>query len=622
MAGKPGRSGGHNRKSLAELQLSGTLRRARHLAQPIAPQDPAKALRKWKAFRKRLDDAVAAPGWNPLDDYAAAVTGGRVPAGRYHRLACARHVRDIARQGTAAFPFRLDLDQVARFLVFVKELKHYKGEWAGHTIVLEPHQVFRLGSMFGWVHVETGLRRFRRAYHEIPRKNGKSLEAAAVALYATFFDGEGGAEGYCAATKKDQARVVWGDAAQLVKTSILSVGIEAFARNLNDPLTMSKLEPLGSDADSTDGLNPHLIIHDEFHAQKDRRMIDVLETATGARRQPVDMRITTAGDDPVSPCGDEHAYAVQVLEQAATDETYFAFIASADPDDPWTAEETWRKANPNYGVSVKPDDLRALCAKAIAMPAAAAQFQQKRLNLWVNASAPCLSMDGWRKGQSQWTLEDMAGESCYVGVDLASKIDLCSLSVLFPPAVGRVSWRLLQYIWTPAATLQDRAHRDRAPYDVWATQGWLRTPPGVELDHNVIREVLRQLRTVVDIEEIGFDPWHAHDVIRDLKAEDGFPETQVLAVPQTYAGLSNAELTFQAAVLSGHVDARGCPVTSWAASNTVSQEDGKGNIFFTKKKSRGRIDPIKSATIAMSLALRHPVAIEPTYTVRFYGGAR
>ena len=299
--------------------------------------------------------------------------------------------------------------------------------------------MFRLGSMIAWVHRDTGLRRFRRAYHEIPRKNGKSLEAAIVALYITFFDGEGGADGYCAATKKDQAKIVWGDAAQLVKTSILRVGIESFARSLFDPSTMSKLEALGSDSDSTDGLNPHLIIQDEFHAYKDRKMIDVLETATGARRQPVDMRITTAGDDPVSPGGDEHAYACQVLDQVIVDEAYFAFLAHADPDDDWQAPATWKKANPNYGVSVHPEDLRALAHKAKNMPAAAAAFQQKRLNVWVNTSAPWLSLEGWRRGQSTWTLESMRGEPCWIGIDLSSKIDLTAVVLAFPPTAERTA---------------------------------------------------------------------------------------------------------------------------------------------------------------------------------------
>lgn len=533
---------------------------------------------------------------------------GAVPAGTYHRLSCARHLQDRAREGTPDFPYRFEAAKAEKFFRFAELLKHYKGEWAGQPIVLQPYQKFRLGSLFGWMHTGTGLRRFRTAYNEIPRKNGKSLEAAVVMLYLTFYDQEPGGEGYCIATKRDQAKLVFNDCKQLVKSSGLKSKIGIHVANLHRLDTSSKLEPLGADHDSTDGLNPNAVCADELHAYKDRGLLDVMETATGARRQPVFFKITTAGDDPVSPGGDEHDYACKILDGTLVDHTYFAFIAHADADDDWTSERTWAKANPNWGISIKPDDLRALATKAQAMPSAAATFKQKRLNLWVNASAPCLSVDGWRKGQTRWTVEEMAHESCFVGIDLASKIDLCCLSFVFPPSVGRLSWRLLQYIWTPADTLIDRAHRDRAPYDVWRDQGRLRTTPGAQIDHQLIRAVLAQHREQFDIERIGFDPWHADTLITQLVHEDGFAEDQVLAVPQTFAGMSSACLTMQAEILAGHVDANGCPVTAWAVANCVDQRDGKDNMLFIKKKSRGRIDPVIAPTIGMALALRQPAA--------------
>ena len=543
---------------------------------------------------------------NEIDDYAAAVVAGRLPAGKYHRLACQRHLKDRTREAGAGFPWRFDETRAARFVSFASKLKHYKGEWAGLPIELQLYQRFRLGSVFGWVHVETGLRRFRTSYHEIPRKNGKSLEAAVVMLYLSFYDGEPGAEGYCIATKRDQAKLVFNDCKQLVRSSGLKTRIAVQVGNLHRDETSSKLEPLGADHDSTDGLNPNAVCADELHAYKDRGLLDVMETATGARQQPHFFKITTAGDDPVSPGGDEHDYACKVLDGVIVDESYFAFIASADIDDDWLDERTWAKANPNWQVSVKADDMRSLATKAQGIPAAAATFKQKRLNLWVNATAPCLSLDGWRKGQSTWTVEDMLHEPCFVGVDLASKLDLMALVFVFPPTVGRWTWRVLPYVWTPADTLKDRAHRDRAPYPVWADQGWLHTTPGPVLDHSVIRETLSQHRKQFDVERIGFDPWHADKLIDELVKVDGWDEQQVLAVPQTYQGMSSAEAKFQAEVLAGCVDANGSPLMAWCASNVVNQEDGKGNIFFTKKKSRGRIDPIKAATTAMALALRMP----------------
>ncbi len=571
---------------------------------------------------------------NPVDAYAADVVEGRLPAGKYHRLSCARHLADRAREGAAGFPYRFEWAHAERFLTFARQMKHYKGrQFAGQRFAPTPCQVFRLGSIFGWRHAVKGWRRFTTAYNEVPRKQGKSFEEAVVAVYATFFEGEPGAEGYCIATKEKQARIAFDAAKKLVTSSGLASRIKVNAANLNRLATSQKLEPLGSDSDTTDGLNPHFVGVDELHAFKTRGLLDVMESATGARVNPLIFQITTAGDDPVSVCGDQHDYACRILDGVLEDDpstlSFFVFIAHADPDDdPW-AEATWQKANPHWGVSVDPDDLRKLAAKAKQMPSAAAEFKQKRLNLWVNATAPCLSVEGWRRGQSDPALVSaeafaaaLEHEPCYIGIDLASKIDLCALSLVFPPTAGRTQWKLIQHIWTPEDTLAERAHRDRAPYDVWTAQGWLKTTPSARIDHRVIRETIAAARKRFDIEQIGFDPWHADKIIEELIHDDGFTAEQVIAVPQTYAGLSSAELHFQAEVLEGNIDARGCPVTAWAVANTVDQRDGKGNLQFSKGRSRGRIDPVKSATTAMSLALRSAAKPEPTFAMFFMGGAR
>ena len=550
-------------------------------------------------------DAIAA--------YARVVVSGQVPAGKYHRLSCARHLRDLDRQQTTGFPFRFDLERAERVFAFAELLKHYKGQWAGTLIHLEPWERFILGSAFGWVHVDTGLRRFRTAFHQVPRKNGKTLLAAIVLLYLSFFDGEPGAEGYCIALKRDQAKLVFNDARKLVLSSGLKTRIRAQVANLYRDDTASKAQPLGADHDSTDGLNPNIVIVDEMHAMKDRGMLDVMETATGARSQPVIYIITTFGSDPVSPWGDQHDYGCKILEGILTDDSFFVFMAHADPTDDWTLPETARKANPNYGISVNADDLAGKVLKAKGIPSAAATYKQKHLNLLVSASNPCLSVDDWRKGQNPGRLSaevwlaELEHEPCYVGIDLASKLDLCCCALVFPPAPGRGSWRLIQHIWTPADTLSDRAHRDRAPYGVWRDQGWLTATAGTQIDHQLIRAVLTDARARYDVQVIGFDPWHADTLITQLVTEDGFAETQVLAVPQTYAGMSSACQEMQALILAGQVDARGCPVTAWSVSNVVANVDGKDNLMFAKGKSRGRIDPVIAATIGMQLWLRRPV---------------
>jgi phage terminase large subunit-like protein len=574
---------------------------------------------------------------NAVDAYALEVVEGRIPAGKYHRLSCARHLADRRRECTPGFPYRFEWAHADRFLRFARLMKHYKGrQFSGQRFEPTPSQVFRLGSLFGWRHAETGFRRFTTAYSELPRKNGKSFEEAVVAVYVTFFEGEPGAEGYCIATKEKQARIVFDASKRLVKASGLNDRIRINAANLHRESTYSRLEPLGSDSDTTDGLNPHFVGVDELHAFKSRGLLDVMESATGARLNPLIFIITTAGDDLVSVCGDQHEYACQILEGTLDDDAstlaFFAFIAHADEgDDPWS-ETTWRKANPNYGVSVNPEDLRKLAAKAQKMPSAAAEFQQKRLNVWINSSAPCLSLDGWRHGQTKgwrpaFDVPDLHGAPCYVGIDLASKIDLCAVVLVFPPAPpARPRWRWIVQSWTPAETLDVRAHRDRAPYRVWVNQGWLLTTPGVKIDQRVIYDAVIAACELYDVQRIGYDEWKADKLIDDLAVAlgdnaRGEGEKLLAPIAQTFRGMSSACIKVQADILASEIDAGGCPVTTWCVGNVVGNVDGKDNLMFVKGKSRGRIDPVIAGTIATACALREPAPVEaPQYQAMIFGG--
>ena len=561
---------------------------------------------------------------NPVDDYAQRVVAGEFPAGKYHRLACVRHLTDRARENTPAFPFRFvweartDSGKLTRqcaqhFLEFARKMKHYKGrQFAGKPFDPTPFQVFRLGSIFGWRHVDTGYRRFTTAYSEIPRKHGKSFEEAIVAVYCTFFEGEAAAEGYCIATKEKQAKIASDAARRLVIASGLKSRIQVNAKNLYQQQTDCKLEPLGSDSDTTDGLNPHFIGVDELHAWKTRGLLDVMESALGARVNPMMFQITTAGNDLVSPCGDQHDYACKILDGILEDDpstlSFFALIAHADTDDDWLSEKTWQKACPHWGVSVNPDEIRKMAAKAKQMPSAAAEFKQKILNIWVHSDAPWLSMEGWQKGQTtNREFDDFArmlyGESCWGGVDLSSSIDLSALSLVFPPSDRHPNkWCILRWVWTPQDTLLERARRDRAPYDVWRDKHYLIAVPGVRINHQVIRETLVAQREHFKIEQIGFDPWHADQVVDDLKDDDGFGEDQVILVSQTYKDMSKPALDYEAAVLEGVIDANNCPLVRWSHSNAVVQRDGKDNIYPVKKKSRGRIDPLMATLIGFKLA--------------------
>jgi len=551
-----------------------------------------------------------------VDVYARRVVAGDVPAGTYHRLACARHLRDRERErDDDSWPFYFDALEADRFYRFASSLRHYKGEqFAGRRIELVDVQRFRLGSIFGWYHRETNLPRYTTAYNELPRKSGKTLEAAIVALYQVFFRGEPGAEGYVVATKRQQAKLCFDAARKLVRSSGLRDRIRVLTHNLHRDTLDAKLEPLGADADSTDGLNPFCIITDEFHAHKTRDLVDVMESATGARLSFLHFIITTAGDELTSPCGEMHTYCCNILDEtlpsdAATEST-FALIAHADPTDDWQDERTWVKANPMWDVSVNPDDMRKAALAARHNPGRANEFKQKRLNLWIAARDPWLSVEGWRSGQHVWDVDELVGESCFVGIDLASKLDLCAMVFVFPPTDTRAAYRLLRWVWTPEDTLRDRAHRDHAPYELWTQQrGFdrepvLRTSPGTQVNHQVLRDVLREQRARYRVERIGFDPWHADTLIDQLIEEDGFERDDVVEVSQTYAGMSSGAAAYEAAVLAGLVDAGGCPLMTWTHANAVVQRDPRGNAFPIKKKSRGRIDPVMAAVIGVNLVLR------------------
>ena len=546
-------------------------------------------------------------GRHAVDVYARRVVAGKLPVGRYHRLSCARHLRDRAREGRRGFPYIFRPDLADRLYRFAGRLRHYKGrQWAGKPIVLTDCQRFRLGSIVGWVHGRTGLRRFRKSYHEIPRKSGKSVEGGIIIVYLTFFDGEPGAEGYTVAVKRDQAKIVF-DVAKMLRSRSpgLRLRIQAYALNLYQAASASKLEPLSADYNSMDGLNPHVIVIDEYHAQKDRRIIDVLETAMGARLQPHIFAITTAGRDPFSPCGDEHEYAKNVLDQVFPDETFFAFIAHADPEDDPFAERTWRKANPHYGVSVNPADMRALAHKARHMPSALAEFKQKRLNIWIHASTPWLDLEAWKAGQTARPPTELLGRPCWAGVDLSSKTDLSATALVFPPTEEDPTWRILCRYFTPEDGLEARERQARAPYRQWVQDGHLTTNPGNRIDHRVILEALLEDGRTYDLRQVGFDPWNVGNLATDLADEWGDAAGErVVEISQNVTQLSEPSKEFAAEVGARRIDAGGHPILLWNVSNAVVDVDGNENIKPTKnpKKARGRIDGLMAAIMGLKLA--------------------
>ena len=358
---------------------------------------------------------------------------------------------------------------------FEKLLKHVKGEWAGQPFILQDWQKKEIiEPLFGWKRASDGSRKFRTAYIEIPRKNGKSTLAAGIALYLEFADGEQGAEVYSAAADREQAAIVFDLAKEMVEMAPqLDKRSESFKRSIIVDETKSVYRVLSADAFSKHGLNAHGVVVDELHVQPNRDLVDVLVTSTGSRQQPLVVFITTAGFDRESICYEYHDYARQVLDGIIDDPSFFAYIAGAEQDDDWLDEEIWYKANPGLDVSVKMDYLRTEAKKAEHVPAYQNTFRRLHLNQWTSQESRWLDINAWDQCIMEVDPKLMEGAECYAGLDLASTADLASMVLNFPTEEGedeRHAW--LPFFWIPEDNMVERVRKDRVPYDAWVRDGW------------------------------------------------------------------------------------------------------------------------------------------------------
>jgi phage terminase large subunit-like protein len=524
--------------------------------------------------------------------YARRVVEGHEPASQLHRAACARHLADLDTGAERGLDF--DRAAAAWSIDFFRHLEHSKGQWAGHPFALEPWQQFIVGSLFGWTR-EDGTRRFRTAYIEVPRKNGKSTLAAGIGLRLAFFDREPGADVYCAATHRAQAKIVFGETQRMVRQHAglrRRIGVRVGSLYALDG-GGSKLEPLGADSDALDGLNIHGALVDELHAHKTRGMLDVLDTATGARRQPLIFYITTAGFDRHSVCWEQHAYSAAVLD-GLPDDTLFAFFANADTGDAWDDPATWRKANPNLGVSVMLDDLERKAARAAEMPGALNAFRRLHLCEWTEVAERWLDMTVWDAGATPPVdRAALRGRSCVAGLDLGSTDDASALVLLFPDNDGSVA--VLPFFWIPEEGLRQRVRRDRVPYDRWAELGLLDMTPGNVTDYARIHARVLALAEEFDVREIAFDPWHATQLATEL-AGAGAP---MVAFRQGFASMAAPTREFERLVLDRKLRHGGHPILRWHATNVSVAQDAAGNRKPDKGRSREKIDGIVAAVMAL-----------------------
>lgn len=538
-------------------------------------------------------------------DFAQRVVEGTVPANKWIRLAAERHLRDLTEGPARGLHF--DADAAAHACDFFQFLKHSKGKWGGDVFELSPWQRFIVGSIFGWQNAEN-LRRFRIAFVEVPRKNGKTTLAAGIALYLMACDGEPGAEVYGAATKREQARIVFDEAKAMVSMSpALSSVIEPFKYYLEIPATRSKFEPLASDYNSLDGLNPSAFVADEIHAWKSRDLWDVLTTGTGAREQPLALAITTAGDFCESIYNDLHNDCEQILERVYPDDStgddVFAFIASADVDDDWLDPGTWAKANPNLGVSLKVDDLAKVINAAKRNPREQNKVKRLRLNIRTSALEAWLQLDQWDKGASPWPFESLLPANgvkmaCFGGLDLASTTDLAAFVLVFPWHNG--TFRLVPKFWCPAESDNQASEKLREILDPWARAGHVEYTPGNTIDDKRIEESIRESHAMYDLKSLCYDPFNCESIAQRLSSHG----VDMVRFSQNSSNYNEPSRYFERLVLESKLHHNGNPVLRWMASNMVIHTNGAGLIMPARKRSRNKIDGVVASIMALGAYLR------------------
>lgn len=569
--------------------------------------------------------------------YARDVVSGARAACKLAIAACQRQLTDLERQATPGFPFRYEPARGARVCRMLELLPHIKGRWSSKTIRLEPWQVFILMVVFSWVwataaaaepalRAKDGLRRFRTVYIEVPRKNAKSTITAGVALYMLGPDGEEGAECYSAATTKDQAKIVFDVARAMARKTpefCDRYGVEVNTHALVVADTESVLKALSSEDNSLDGLNPHFAGIDELHAHKTRGVYDVLETATGSRAQPLLWAITTAGSNRAGICYEVRTYVTKLLDgsaQGIEHETTFGIIYSIDKDDDWTDPRVWAKANPNYGVSVFPDDIARLCRKAQEMPSAQPNFLTKRLNVWVNADSPWMDMRRWEAcADPKLSMEDFDGEECFAAVDLASNVDIAAKVYLFrrlieePNKAGELEPHIHYYAFGRFYLPEDVVEEaDNSQYKGWALSGRLILTDGNIIDQNAIQDDLRQVKEDYLIREVAYDPFQATKFATEL-LEEGIPMVEMGA---TVKNFSAPMKEVEALVRAGRFHHNGDPVLTWMISNVVAHVDKKDNVFPNKQTVKNKIDGAVALIMAMGRAMHAPAPVVSVYESR------
>ncbi|WP_324038346.1 terminase large subunit [Aeromonas caviae] len=565
------------------------------------------------------------PNVNAANKYARDVVSGRVIACKYVQQACQRHLNDLEKSKEKDYPYRFDAARAERACKFLQLLPHTKGKWRRlpldkRRITLEPWQLFFHACVYGWVRKKDGLRRFRRAALFVPRKNGKSIVAAGNGIYMFAADDEPGAEVYCGATTEKQAWEVFKPAMQIaaqLPNLRRKFGIQVCAKKMLRQ-DGSVFEPvIGNPGD---GSSPHLAIVDEYHEHDSPELYDTMETGQGAREQPMMLVISTAGVNPAGPCKQFWDECVKMLSGAEPDEELFALIYTIDDDDDIFDPASLRKANPNYGISVFEDYLLAQLMRAKRNARHLTKYLIKHLNKWTTASSTFFNYDHWRSAaDATLKIEDFIGCPCWFALDLASKLDVCSLAICFAryEADGLLHYYLFTRHWLPEDTTNDPDNRNAAKYQEWISTVWpnaggmaLTPTDGAEIDFGEIGAEVATLASTYAPREIPHDPWNSAQLAQQLATAGWLP----VAIPQTTAHLSPPMKEMESALAAGRLHHDDNPVMNWMVGNVTAREDANENVFPRKEGKDNKIDGAMAAIMAIGRAMLNKGAFSSPYS--------
>ncbi|HFU3957572.1 TPA: terminase large subunit [Streptococcus suis] len=497
-----------------------------------------------------------------------------------------------------------DKAKADRAVTFINNLSHTKGKWAGKRFDLLPWQEQIVRDLFGIVK-EDGNRQFLTAYIEIPKKNGKSELAAAIALYLLYADNEASAEVYGAACDRNQASIVFDVAKQMVQMSRpleKRSKIMGATKRIVNYSNAGFYQVLSAETGTKHGLNVSGLVFDEIHAQPNRHLYDVLTKGSGdAREQPLFFIITTAGTDRNSICYELHTKALDILNGRKKDTSFYPVVYGLSDEDDWNDEANWRRANPSLGHTIGIDRVREAYQQALDNPAEENVFKQLRLNMWTSSSVAWIPEHVYAKGNDPIQYESLKGRSCYAGLDLSSTSDITAFVLVFPPRFEEENYIVLPYFWLPEDTLELRCRRDHVLYDVWERQGYIKTTEGNVVHYGFIEKFIEDLSEIYHIKEIAYDRWNATQMVQNL---EGMGLTMV-PFGQGYKDMSPPSKELYKLMMEGKIQHGGHPVLKWMGQNVVMRQDPAGNIKPDKEKSVEKIDGIVALLMGLDRCIRH-----------------